>query len=623
MIAEVLPHLRLARSLGFFDYLVPNDLCEHVAPGVFVVVPWRGRNAPGIIWATKETSDIDARKLRSLRSLLDIPALTPENLALLEWFAHTYGVSLAHALKTFIPSLPLRTASFTPTRVLRLQQSRIHPSRVQTIHASLKKVFANQNVAVRFPDQDFMNAWYYGFVRMADAQEQTLIVVPEIRDIDVLRSRLGKAAQHRIAVFHSEQSKNESLQERRRVADGGASIIVGTKCSVFLPFFRLRTIVIHDEGNDTHRRSDQNPRFDAREVARQLAKLYTARRVVCGSSLSLFSELGVQKGEIIDASPAHSPSPFRSVELNTQELESPIGHLLQESIKRHLEQGQKIFLFLDKRGLASSLQCRDCKYLFTCAECGLLLHAVKKKGKRLLTCLRAQRELPLPLACPQCGGPHLSLRGWGTERIEQDIQQSFSSFRIQRIDSFSQEVPLLGTHIFIGTEYALKRLPWSDIGMVGIIHVHGLLQLPSYESLERVWRILEEIRFYTKKDAECIIQKITPLPPFLITGNRDEFTRSESSNRKKFFYPPFAHLLVWRKRYHLLADSRKRDAQSFHAQLKKRFPEAIFISEPQWKETAKEARANIFMKLPVEAPLDFSWAPDPWIVDVDPPSLLR
>lgn len=639
MIAEIIPHLRLVRSLSVFDYLIPSSLSKNLQRGSFVVIPWRGRQAVGMVWNIKAKSEIPEAKLASVREVLDFPLFSSADCDLLEWFARAHGVSLGHAFKTFIPSIPLRETPFVSRSLPRLEQTTISPTSARDVRESLQKAFAHRLTAVRFPDADFMAAWYYGIIAKLAPSEQLLIVVPEIRDIDALRSRLGKAAQKRIAVFHSEQSKNESLQERKRAASALATIIIGTKLAVFVPIKNLRIIIVHDESNDGHRQSDQNPRFDAREVARTRAELHNARFVVCGASLSLRSEAAICDGDILDASPSLHPRVFRSIELGGQELASPVGHLLREAIAVHLEVEQKIFLFLDKRGVASFVQCDDCKHLVACPECGLLLRVVKKRGAQFMMCFRSSSEFPLPLACPQCAGTRMILRGWGTERIESDIRESFASYRIQRIDSLSGEIPLHETDLFVGTEYAFKRLPWKDIGMVGIIHLNGLLQLPSYEAAERAWRILATIRFCARRDAEIILQSIASIPTFFVTGDRERYVLEESLNRKPLLYPPFGRLLIFRTK-----DSTEDNAAEFRLQLAARFPNASFISDPILRESRGQATAAIIVKLPSKttpklslrggrAPvtgeaishlhsLDFSWVPDHWIVDVDPPSLL-
>ncbi|MBI2426877.1 MAG: primosomal protein N' [Candidatus Kerfeldbacteria bacterium] len=627
MIAEIIPHLRLVRSLGRFDYRIPQELERECVEGAFVVLPWRGRTIPGVVAAIKSRSSVPRAKLKEIARVLHaLPPLTAENRLLLQWFSRVYGISPALALKTFVPFIPLRPSAYGEPAHVRAAPLRLSRVQLSTLEKLTQEWATHRRTAIRFPNQPLMLAWYHVVAKHLNKNDQLLILVPEIDDIFLIQSSLPAFLLRRVAVVTSGQSKNEYAQIRRRVASGEASIILGTKFSIFLPFKRLKHIIVHDESSASHPQSDINPRYDPRRVARELARLTPATLTVLGPSLSLKSEYAIQQKEYVDLSPAEPPRvEMRTLPFHPQELESPITNVLREYIEASLLRKEKVFCFLDKKGFSSFVECADCHTLFRCPTCSFVMPVAKRTNALWLECHRCGIVLPMPENCPNCSGARLRTRGWGLGRVEEALAELFPEARLQRIDSDTRSLPSAATDIFLGTEYALRRLSWRDIRTVGIIHMNGLLQLPTFESLERVWNVLSRIRFYlgpqTHKST-MLLQTIDDIPAFLTSLDRKAYLESELESRKLFAYPPFGRIVVFRKSLRD-GNSIEQETSAFVPLLTRLYPDAKSISDVLVNTVGGKTTIRIVVKFPQDASLSFDRIPDDWLIDVDATSLLH
>jgi len=317
---------------------------------------------------------------------------------------------------------------------------------------------------------------------------------------------------------------------------------------------------------------------------------------------------------------------------------SPFSELLQEAIKETLEKKQQIFLFINRRGTASSVLCRDCGFVFKCPNCKLPL---SYHGASELRCHNCAYKNPLPLFCPQCHGPEIKFSGAGTEKIEKEIKKLNPIAKILRLDIETEEA-IKAEHksytaeadIIIGTQYALKFIDWEKIELAGIVSADTLLYLPDFRSGEKTYQLFSEIIFELgSKEKEIIIQTRKPdnlALQALGRNNPELFYNQEIEERKIFHYPPFGKIVK------LLYQ---------HGNEKK----CIYESNRVWQELNKKIMVdkNIEMSLPapihnlkvrgrfryqiiLKVPLELgdklgdllNIVPDDWIIDINPESLL-
>jgi primosomal protein N' (replication factor Y) len=434
---------------------------------------------------------------------------------------------------------------------------------------------------------------------------------------------------HRLGSFiaiHSQLNKNQFHAAYHDIIQNKKTIVIGTKLALFTPL--KPTLIIFDQAeNQNHKQADQNPRFDARTVAGKLAEYHQGRILYSSYAPSADLYQLVEEKKVLLLQPESAKKTVQVVDLKNERLKknySLFSDDLEESINETLNAGQKVFLFLNKKGAASSVICKDCGLVLDCHKCARPL--VHHQTSNFLYCHYCNTRNEVPPFCPKCSSVDFKFVGAGTQTVEQQAKKIWPQAKIIRLDKDSalNRLPK-GYDLVIGTEYALDLLDWPAIGLCGIISADTFLHLPDFRAAERTWQILKKITFFHQ--GKIILHTYNPegLPIRFFPDEEKKFYQQELVDRQLMSYPPFTSLvkLIYQHadKNICLANTQK------YLKVLKTSPLQSMILTPLAPRQNNRYRMYIVIKF--KSPLQdsllkkvLSSIPDGWIIDRDPINLL-
>lgn len=534
MIAQILLSQRFPKSLGIFDYRVPSDLVSSIKPGQLVEMPFRNSPREGVVLRLADQSSID-KPLKELTRIIDPePVVTTEQLQLAEWMAEYYGVSIGTITKTMLPPIPKRSHA---VRTPKHQPATLSDDRgcVDTVHSILEA----HTDAIIIPSSHNQSQLFYRELA-ATTDGMTLIIVPEVDQIASIAECVSSDQAEHIVRFHAKLNKNQAYAAWQKIQTDPQAIIIGTKLAVFLPLHHLQWLVIDHEENQNHHQSDQNPRFDVRTVVAQLSHLHHTP-ILYHSPAPSVATYAHEKNRHAFSRADHAVSTIDMREEHKKKNFAVLSDTLHDQVAKQLEQKKRTFLFLNKRGAAAAMICRDCGYIVPCSSCGQ--PAMYHTESQQLYCHRCNAKTDIPKFCPDCGGIDLKPSGIGTQSVETYLHKTFSHARVLRIDSDTDIPKEIDADIIVGTSRAFSLIPWETIGLVGVVSADTFLHLADYRAAERTWQILALLRYYST--APLLIQTFSPdLPVFAhFPEGLDTFYSEEIQLRKHLGYPPAGNLI--------------------------------------------------------------------------------
>jgi primosomal protein N' (replication factor Y) (superfamily II helicase) len=396
------------------------------------------------------------------------------------------------------------------------------------------------------------------------------VLVPEIsltpQTVGRFRSRFGED----VAVLHSRLSAGERYDQWDLVRRGEARIVVGARSALFAPLTNLALIVIDEEHESSYKQGSA-PRYHARDVAAHMAALCGATLVLGSASPSMESRRRCETGqwtrvELPERATGGVLPPVTVVDMAAEFSDghrSMFSRPLIAALSRVAEQRHKAVLFLNRRGFASFLLCRECGFVPECDSCStsLTYHDV---GKRL-ACHHCGAVHPVPAACPRCGSPYLRQFGAGTQRVEADLAAMLPELPIVRMDADTTtgkggheralvEFESLESGVLLGTQMIAKGLDYPEVTLVGVINADTTLHLPDFRAGERTYQLLEQVAGRAGRGealGEVVVQTYWPDHPAIRAAAAHDsaiFYDLERSERTALGYPPFgrlANVLVW------------------------------------------------------------------------------
>jgi primosomal protein N' (replication factor Y) len=622
MYCEVILSQRFPKHLGIFDYHIPDALAPQIKLGQLLTIPFRKSEYEGVVIALKKTTDFAARIKDITKINQPEPILTPEQIKLAQWMSDYYFVSLGTIVKMMLPPIPKTKRAqkeFKPIKPAHLPPM---PSAITDLITQCAK---NTNTTSLFwpSSQEQHTQFMSGLLKKIKGQ--ILIIAPEFTDITQFLSLLPTAKQKETAIIHSQLNKTQFFSAWQRIISGQATIIIGTKLALFAPLIKPAMIIIDQEENQGHKQSDQNPRFDGRAVARQLARLHGCRLLFSSHapSVDIFGDKTVHL-----LRPDTTQKQYTSIDMRNERKGgnyTQLADVLQTKITETLAEKKKIFLFINKRGSASSVVCKDCGLVMTCRQCQLPL--IFHSSTNALYCHRCNTKYEVPPFCPKCSNVDFKYIGAGTQVVEQQAKKLWPQAKISRLDTDTKhDKPGADAGIIIGTEYAVNRIDWSSFGLIGIITADTLLYLPDFRSSERTWQLLNKLSFHTT--APVIVQTYNPehiVLTSLANNQPDKFYSQEILQRKEIGYPPFTSLvkLIYQHRDKKICLA---NTQKMLAYLKTS-PLKPLLLTPMTPLASSRWRMYIIIKF--QSPSQdamlrkiFSSVPEGWIIDRDPVNLL-
>ena len=395
--------------------------------------------------------------------------------------------------------------------------------------------------------------------------KSAIILVPEIaltpQMIERFKGRFGV----NVALFHSKLSDGERFDEWFRVKEGKAKVIVGARSAIFLPAKNLGLIIIDEEHENTYK-SEQNPKYQTKEVAEYLSELKGCKVILGSATPSIETYYRALTGEMklleLNSRVDNKAMPPMKVIDMRNELKGGNKSLFSRelfiAIQERLKRKEQIILFLNRRGFSTFVSCRSCGYVFKCDECDISM-TYHKNG--LLICHYCGKTKREPRECPKCHSKYVKFFGAGTQRVEEEVKKYFNNVRILRMDvdttrdkhSYERIYNTFKNgeaDILIGTQMVSKGLDFKNVTLVGILAADMSINIPDYRAAERTFQIITQVAGRAgrgDKQGEVLIQTYTPQHyslQYAVNYDYEGFYEKEFTVRAMMKYPPFGKLLL-------------------------------------------------------------------------------
>ncbi len=468
---------------------------------------------------------------------------------------------------------------------------------------------------------------YIKLIREAmERGEQVLYLLPEIALTAQIISRLQGHFGDKAGIYHSRFNPMERTEVwnnllGRSPGSDGYGLILGPRSAMFLPFRKLGLVIIDEEHEPSYKQHDPAPRYHARDAAIYLASMHGAR-VLLGSatpSLEVYSQ--AQKGKFghvhIDKRHGGVRMPeilVADVRKDTRSgaMKSHFSPLLLRQMEESLAAGEQVMLFQNRRGFSLRLECDICQWVPGCHQCDVSLVYHKKNNR--LCCHYCGYSMPPPGICSQCGSTAVKMKGFGTEKIEEELPLFFPEARIGRMDldttrsknayrRIIEDFEQRKIDILVGTQMISKGLDFDNVGVVGILNADNLLNFPDFRAHERAFQLMAQVSGRAGrhlKRGKVIIQAYNvghPVIKQVIANDYEAMFRQQMSERKQFHYPPFTRLV---RLTTLHGDEKLTDQASdqLAIRLKKAFPGKVLGPEyPVVTRIKNQFMKNILVKL--------------------------
>lgn len=395
--------------------------------------------------------------------------------------------------------------------------------------------------------------------------KSAIILVPEIaltpQMIERFKGRFGV----NVALFHSKLSDGERFDEWFRVKEGKSKVIVGARSAIFLPAKNLGLIIIDEEHENTYK-SEQNPKYQTKEVAEYLSELKGCKVILGSATPSIETYYRALTGEMklleLNSRVDNKAMPPMKVIDMRNELKGGNKSLFSRelfiAIQERLKRKEQIILFLNRRGFSTFVSCRSCGYVFKCNECDISM-TYHKNG--LLICHYCGKTKREPRECPKCHSKYVKFFGAGTQRVEEEVKKYFNNAGILRMDvdttrdkhSYERIYNTFKNgeaDILIGTQMVSKGLDFKNVTLVGILAADMSINIPDYRAAERTFQIITQVAGRAgrgDKQGEVLIQTYTPQHyslQYAVNYDYEGFYEKEFTVRAMMKYPPFGKLLL-------------------------------------------------------------------------------
>lgn len=409
---------------------------------------------------------------------------------------------------------------------------------------------------------------------------QVLFLLPEIALTAQLINRLRKYFGDRVGVYHSRFSSSQRAEVWQRTLcadpDQRYQLLLGARSALFLPFRDLGLVIVDEEHDSSYKQYDPAPRYQGRDAAIYLAHLWNSRTVLGSATPSIESYFNAQNGkygfcemkkrygglqmpEVLCADMKEECARIRREMGSAYDGQTPhFSQFLLDHIQEALNNHEQVILFQNRRGFSLRIECDDCQWTPQCQHCDVSL--VYHKASNSMRCHYCGYAIPMPEECPACHGHRLTMKGFGTERIEDDLSIIFPEARVARmdLDSTAQKnryIEIINDFqdrridILVGTQMVTKGLDFENVSVVGIVSADNLIYFPDFRAFERAFQQMTQVSGRAGRhghQGKVIIQTFNPWHQAIrnvIDNDYLEMYRSQITERRVFRYPPYYRLI--------------------------------------------------------------------------------
>ncbi|WP_337500988.1 primosomal protein N' [Segatella sp.] len=410
---------------------------------------------------------------------------------------------------------------------------------------------------------------YIHLIRKAiEEHKQVLYLLPEIALTVQIMERLHRVFGDRLGIYHSKYSDAERVEIwQKQLSDHPYDVILGARSAVFLPFKNLGLVIIDEEHETSFKQQDPAPRYHARSAAIVLAKMYGAKTLLGTATPSMESYYNAQQGKygLVELKTRYKGVQLPEIQVvdvkdlrHRKMMSGPFSPQLLAAVREALKNGQQAILFQNRRGFAPMVECKVCGWVPKCKNCdvSLTLH----KSINLLTCHYCGYTYPVPTECPNCGSTEIMGRGFGTEKIEDQIAEIFPEAKIARMDldttrtrnAYERLIADFSegrTNLLIGTQMVSKGLDFDKVSVVGILNADSMLNYPDFRAYEHAFMMMAQVSGRAGRKGKrglVILQTKNPALPVIgqvVHNDYEGLYQSILEERRTFHYPPFFHLI--------------------------------------------------------------------------------
>ncbi len=452
--------------------------------------------------------------------------------------------------------------------------------------------------------------------------KQVLYLLPEIALTAQMIRRLQIHFGGNIAIYHSRFNNNERVELWNKIKKGETRIVLGARSALFLPFKDLGLIVVDEEHDSSYKQQDPAPRYNARDTAVFYASLFKAKVLLGSATPSVETYFNAQKGKygLVEMNERFGGIHLPVIEIiDTRQVAQKgkvmLSPQLKEAVTKTVENGKQVILFQNRRGYSPYLICGTCGYLPQCKNCDVTLTLHKYSNK--LHCHYCGTTYPKLIDCPACGTVNWLEKNFGTEKIEEMLEDEFPDLKVARMDVDSvrgktahdnliKQFEQQRIDVLVGTQMVVKGLDFEKVSLVGILDADGLMSFADFRVNERAFQLMEQVSGRAgRKDEQgkVLIQATQVNHPVLKFVQQHDYKKMydfEIINRQQFFYPPYSRIIQITLK-HKVKEVVNEAAERLTTALKFDMPN--FVMGPA-APVVNRVRNQYLMELLIKLPLD-------------------
>ena len=410
---------------------------------------------------------------------------------------------------------------------------------------------------------------YIHLIKQAlEQKKQVLYLLPEIALTVQMMQRLQRVFGNRLGIYHSKYSDAERVEIwQKQLSKNPYDVILGARSALFLPFQQLGLVIIDEEHETSYKQQDPAPRYHARSAAIMLAQMYGAKVVLGTATPSLESYHNAKTGKygLVELKERYQGIELPEIQVvdvadlqHRKMMAGPFSPLLLAKVREALERGEQAILFQNRRGFAPMIECRQCGWVPRCQHCDVSLTLHRQMNQ--LTCHYCGFTYRVPTECPCCGSTDLRTKGYGTEKIEEQVSEVFPEARVARMDldttrtrnAYERIITDFSagrTNILIGTQMISKGLDFDKVSVVGILNADTMLNYPDFRAYEHAFMMMSQVSGRAGRKGKrglVILQTKNKDLPVIQQVVRNDYTslyKDLIAERQAFRYPPYYRLV--------------------------------------------------------------------------------
>lgn len=454
-----------------------------------------------------------------------------------------------------------------PNELIELPNSKLSPAQEQAL-IDIKNIFLEKSYLLLHGVTGSGKTMLYIHLikEIINQGKQILFLVPEISLTTQLVKRLQTYFGDSLIEYHSGITSSHKLSIWRAIA-ANHQIVIGARSAIHLPFQNLGLIIVDEEHDASFKQHESSPYYNARDAALYLAHLHQAKVVLGSATPSIETYYNAMNGKygVVNLADRFGDSVLPDIKIIPLKLETQLGHMaghfsktMIDEITKQIQQNKQVLVFRNRRGYSPIIQCGNCNFESICDRCDI--HLTLHKYSNKLKCHICNAQKTMPTNCPQCNLPSLKILGFGTEQIEEEMNNLFPEVNIKRLDldaartrksqrEIIEEFEDGDFDILIGTQMITKGFDFSRVGLVAVIQADQLLMYPDFRSHERGYQLLTQVSGRAGRRLDqgtVLIQAYAshhPILKMVINQNYEQYYHYEISERNKFQYPPFTRLV--------------------------------------------------------------------------------